>query len=91
MRDTYLSKFYWKIKQRRGSKKAIIAVARKILVIIYQILKNQDVYNEEKFAIAKQKQEALRLKKIQSDAIKYGFKLVKCDDQEQDLQASQAS
>ena len=76
MRDTYLSKFYWKIKQRRGAKKAIIALARKILVIIYQILKTRDVYNEDKFEVAKQKQESLRLKKIASDAKKLGFELV---------------
>ena len=76
MRDTYLSRFYWKIKQRRGAKKAVIALARKILVIIYQILKNRDVYNEDKFEAARQKQEFLRLKKISSDAKKLGFELV---------------
>jgi len=75
MRDTYLSKFYWKIKQRRGTKKAIIALARKILVIIYQILKNCDVYKEDKFEAAKQRQESLRLKKISSEAKKLGFEL----------------
>jgi hypothetical protein len=47
MRDSYLSKFYWKIKQRRGAKKAIVALARKILVIIYNLLKHGDVYNED--------------------------------------------
>ena len=76
MRDCYLSKFYWKIKQRRGAKKAIIALARKILVIVYQLLKNQDVYNEAKFEAAKQKQDALRLKKVSADAKKFGFELV---------------
>ena len=76
MRDCYLSKFYWKIKQRRGAKKAIIALARKILVIVYQLLKNHDVYNETKFEAAKQKQEDSRLKKFFSDAKKLGFELV---------------
>ena len=76
MRDTYLSKFYWKVKQRRGGKKAVVALARKILVIVYNLLKNHDVYNEEKFETAKQKQEALRLKKIAADAKKLGFDLV---------------
>ena len=75
MRNTYLSKFYWKIKQRRGAKKAVIALARKILVIVYHLLKNRDVYNEEKFENAKLKQEALRLKKLTSDAKKLGFNL----------------
>jgi transposase len=35
MRETYLSKFYYRLKAKRGAKKAIIAVARKLLVIIY--------------------------------------------------------
>jgi len=76
MRDCYLSKFYWKIKQRRGAKKAIIALARKILVIVYQLLKNHDVYNETKFEAAKQKQDDFRLKKVSADAKKFGFELV---------------
>jgi len=76
MRDSYLSKFYWKVKQRRGAKKAIIALARKILVIIYHLLKNHDVYNEDKFVAAKLKQESLRLKKIAADAKKLGFDLI---------------
>jgi hypothetical protein len=76
MRNCYLSKYYWKIKQRRGAKKAIIALARKILVIVYQLLKNHDVYNETKFEAAKQKQDGLRLKKMSADAKKFGFELV---------------
>ena len=52
--DSHLSKFYWKVKQRRGAKKAIVALARKILVIVYNIQKNIDMYKEEKFEIVKQ-------------------------------------
>ena len=75
MRDTYLSKFYWKIKQRRGAKKAVIALARKILVIVYHLLKNRTVYDEENFEAAKLKQEQRRIKKLTSDAKKLGFTL----------------
>jgi len=39
MRNTYLSNWYWKVKQRRGGKKAVVALARKLLVIIYNLLK----------------------------------------------------
>jgi transposase len=77
MRETYLSKFYWKLKQRRGSKKAIIALARKIMVIIYNILKNDVIYCEEKFQIAKAKQEAMRIKKVIADAKRLGLEFVK--------------
>ena len=75
-RNTYLSKFYWKVKQKRGAKKAIIALARKILVIIYNLLKNNDIYNEEKFEITKQRQEAMRHRKLQYEARKLGYELI---------------
>ena len=76
MRDSYLSKFYWKIKQRRGAKKAVIALARKILVIIFHLLKNSDVYNENRFEAARLKQESFRLKRITADVKRLGFVLV---------------
>jgi len=79
MHNTYLSNYYYKIKQRSGSKKAIVALARKLLVIIYHLLKNKDVYNEEKFELTRQKQESLRLKRISSEAKKLGFCLVSLD------------
>jgi len=75
-RNSYLSKFYWKIKQRRGAKKAVVALARKILVIIYYLLKNKDVYNEVKFETTKERQDELRRKKLFSEARKLGFDLV---------------
>ena len=77
VRDSYLSKFFWKTKQRRGSKKAIVALARKILVIVYNLLKHGDVYREEKFEIAKQKQESARINKLALDAKKLDFKIVR--------------
>ena len=73
MRNTYLAKFYWKTKQKRGAKKALVALARKLLVIVYNIIKNKDVFNEEKFELIKQKQESLRLKRVVSEAKKLGF------------------
>lgn len=76
MRETYLSKFYWKLKQRRGSKKAVIAVSRKIMVIIYNILKNNDVYCEDKFQAAKAKHDEMRIKKIIADAKRLGLEFV---------------
>jgi transposase len=46
MKDTYLSAFYHRIARRRGHKRAIIAVAHKLLVIIYSMLKNKKPYQE---------------------------------------------
>jgi hypothetical protein len=42
----YLKKFYEKTKARRGSGKAIIALARKLLGIIYRTLKNYWVFKD---------------------------------------------
>jgi hypothetical protein len=54
-------------------------LARKILVIIYNLLKNCDVYNEAKFEAAKLKQESMRLHKIAAEASKLGFNLVRAE------------
>jgi len=49
----YLRKFYDKIKDRKGSGKAIIATSRKMLGIIYNTLKNNWVFEDfTKFKIA---------------------------------------
>jgi len=42
----YLAKYYERIKARRGSGKAIIATARKLLGIIYNTLKNDWVFED---------------------------------------------
>jgi transposase len=48
-RDQYLSGWYWRLKQRTDAKRAIIALARKLLVIIYTMLKSNCAYDEQKF------------------------------------------
>lgn len=76
MRNCYLSSWYWKIKQRRGAKKAIIALARKILIIIYNMLKTGSQYNEDIFETVKQKQSERHKKKIISEAKKLGLQII---------------
>jgi Transposase and inactivated derivatives len=44
--DKRLKEFYLRIKRKRGEKKAIIAVARKIVVYAYWILKKNVTYKE---------------------------------------------
>ena len=49
----YLARYYEKIKSRRGGGKAIIALARKFLGIIYRTLKNNWVFEDfPKFVLA---------------------------------------
>lgn len=45
-RGTYLSALYYRLVPRRGKKKAIVAVAHAILVMIFHILKDQVPYRE---------------------------------------------
>lgn len=45
-KGTYLSAFYHRIVRRRGKKKAIVALAHKLLVIIYHVLSTKKPYEE---------------------------------------------
>ena len=76
MRNTYLSTWYWKIKQRRGGKRAVVALARKILVIIYNMLKNGTDFDENCFEVIRIKQENFRVKKIIAEARKLGLEVI---------------
>lgn len=52
--SSYLRKFYDRIKLRKGSGKAIIATAKKLLGVIYQTLKNDWVFEDfSNFVLAK--------------------------------------
>jgi hypothetical protein len=44
--NEYLRSFYLKLKNKKGSGKAIIATARKMLEIIYRTLKNGWVFKD---------------------------------------------
>lgn len=57
----YLSKWYWRLKQRTDAKRAIVALARKILVILYTMLKTDQPYDEQRFS---ERQEATNKKRI---------------------------
>ncbi|WP_157507376.1 hypothetical protein [Ktedonobacter racemifer] len=43
-KDNYLSAFYHRMARRHGKKKAIMALAHKVLVIIYHILRTKKPY-----------------------------------------------
>lgn len=46
-RPNKLRVFYQRIKARKGHKKAVVALARKLACIIHHLLKNQEKYSEE--------------------------------------------
>jgi hypothetical protein len=41
-----LRRFYLRVRARRGANVAIVALARKILCILYHLLMNQEMYEE---------------------------------------------
>lgn len=76
IRDSYLATWYWKVKQRRGGKKAIVALGRKLLVIIYNMLKNNTDYDEKVFDEVRRKQEIIRVKRLINEAKKFGLEVI---------------
>ncbi|HUR82012.1 MAG TPA: IS110 family transposase [Thermoanaerobaculia bacterium] len=45
-KDSFLRSFYWRVKVRRGEKRAIVALAHKILVISFHVLQGRQPYTE---------------------------------------------
>ena len=46
-RDTRLKKFFLRIKARRGTKIGVVALARKVLCILYHLLIHQETYHDD--------------------------------------------
>src|SRR5215470_11807201 len=45
-KNTFLGAYYQRLRKRMGHKKAIVALAHRILMIIYHLLKDQQAYRE---------------------------------------------
>lgn len=45
-KDSYLKAYYHRLASRRGKKRAIVAVAHKLLVMVYHMLKEHQAYQE---------------------------------------------
>lgn len=74
-RSTYLSGWYWRIKQQKGAKRAVIALARKTLVIIYTILKSKTPYDENAFEQRRQKCLQKRTSKMINELSRLGYRV----------------
>ncbi|PWB55219.1 MAG: hypothetical protein C3F13_04715 [Anaerolineales bacterium] len=59
-----MSSWYWHVKQHTDAKRAIVALAHKLLVIIYAMLKTDQLYNELKFLERKKAFEQRRVKRM---------------------------
>ncbi len=75
-RTLYLSGWYWRIKQRKGAKRATIALARKLLTLIYTMLKTGQPYNEDCFEQRRKRCERKRAHRMVNELQKLGYMVV---------------
>ena len=75
-RTLYLSGWYWRIKQRKGAKRATIALARKLLSLIYTMLKTGVPYNEDCFEQRRKRCERKRAHCMVNELQKLGYMVV---------------
>ena len=69
----YLSTWYWRLKQRTDAKRAIVALARKLLVIIFAMLRSNCAYDEQRFLQRKQSTEQKRVSRMVHELTKLGY------------------
>jgi len=74
-RNTYLANWYWRIKQQKGAKRATIALARKLLVMIYTMLKTRAPYNDESYEYRRQQCERKRANRMIHELSKMGYQI----------------
>jgi transposase len=70
-----LGHLYRRLSAQKGSKKAIKAIARKLAVIFYHMVRNQTEYDNKKLQIDTERQRAKKINQLQKEASKYGYVL----------------
>lgn len=71
--ETFLAAFYRRLAARRGKKKAIVAVAHKILVIVYTLFKTGEMYQERGAAALDERQKDRLLQRLQRRIAQLGY------------------
>jgi len=75
-RNTYLAGWYWRIKQRKGAKRAVVALARKLLVVIYIMLKDRVSYDENSYETRRQQSERKRASRMIHELNRLGYQVI---------------
>lgn len=75
VKDSFLAAFYRRLAGRRGKQKAIIAVAHKILVIEYTLLKTGQVYQERGAAALDEQQKERIVHRLERRIAQLGYKV----------------
>jgi len=77
VKESYLGAFYRRLASRHGVKKAIMAVAHKLLVIAYTLLTNRELYQEPgpNYLDARRKDQTLRRLRARIEQLGYTVNL----------------
>lgn len=75
-KNFFLRDWFYRLRARRGTKKALIAVAHKLLSIVWHILTTGEIYEETRYEETRKNQEERRKQKLKAEAAKLGFKLI---------------
>src|SRR5262245_54935906 len=73
VKESSLAAFYRKLLSKRGAKKAIVAVAHKLLVIVYTLLKTGETYQERGAAALDERQKDRLLARMQRRIEQLGY------------------
>lgn len=75
VKDSYLAAFYHRLVARRGVKKAIVAVAHKILTIAYTLLRKREAYQERGAAAVNERRKDQIVHHMQRRFEQLGYKV----------------
>jgi transposase len=75
VKDSFLNAFYRRLAHRRGKKKALVALAHKILVIVYTLLKTGQAYQERGAAALDERQKDRLLQRLQRKIAQLGYQV----------------
>jgi transposase len=71
-KKTFLRDWFYRLRARRGTNRALVAVARKLLAIVWHILTTGELYDETRYDETKKNQEERRNQKLKAEAAKLG-------------------
>ena len=72
----YYKDKYYRLRSRRGAKKAIIAIAHRIAKAIFYVIKRGEIYHELGEDYLKQKRQHKKLKSLRQQASAMGLQLI---------------
>jgi transposase len=74
--DTWIGRFYRRIKARRGAPKAITATARKLACVIYHMLKYREEFLPVDVVLNEARTQGHRLRRLKKEAQAMGYDLI---------------